>query len=98
VSGLADPFGGVHDPGGLTLRDLMEFHERYVKPTDPVEVRTGSMLAVRSIARGVDPGGPQPMFYGLPVIVDKTLAHNRIEIRARDGSTVARVDLGVFPG
>jgi hypothetical protein len=84
---------GIDDPGDLTLRDFMKFHEWFIKPTDPVEVRTGSILAVRSIAHGIDPGGPQPVFYGLPVIVDETLAPNRIEIRARDGSVVAWVEI-----
>lgn len=93
---LANPFGGIKSPSDLTLGDLMELHDRLIHPedADPVEIRAGSMLAVHSVAAVNTHEDVSLRFYGLPVIVDEAMPFNRIEVRARDGSVVATLDLG----
>lgn len=73
----------------LTVERLNEIMDAICKPTDPVEIRIGGPHALAGIPSTSSDG---PRLHGLPVLVDATLPWNRIEVRARNGSTLVSID------
>lgn len=85
----------MDDP--LSADELLRLVEQIApKPTDPIEVRCGSKLVLNSMPFERTPAASvNARLYGLPVIIDSTVPFNRIEVRARDGSVLAAVDMHV---
>lgn len=73
-----------------TLSELSKLVDGLTHATDPVEIRVGSMAAIDDLPRA--PRYPAVATYGLPIRLDLSLPMTRIEVRARDGSTLTVVD------
>jgi hypothetical protein len=74
----------------LTVERLNAIMDRLIRPDDPVEIRIGSPHLLADIPKAQ--ASLAVHLHGLPVRVDHELPWSRIEVRARDGSTLVSID------
>jgi hypothetical protein len=73
----------------MNATELLALADELIRPTDPVEIRAGSKGVLALIARRPKAAAVLSPAFGLPVVIDESLAWGQVKVIARDGSTLA---------